>query len=55
MGIYSDLDSFLSVYKKNTVMFCVANYGIREMTLNLVKSCKKNNLQIKQLIVLAKM
>lgn len=43
MVVYKNIKDFLKNYKNDIVLFCVANNGINEMTLNLVKSCKSNN------------
>ncbi len=46
MVVYKNISTFIKEYKNEVVMFCVANNGINEMTLNLVKSCTRNNEEI---------
>ncbi len=46
MVVYKNIKSFLDTYPKKLVIFCVANNGVKDMTLNFVKSCKKNEEEI---------
>tara|TARA_Y100000741_G_scaffold99686_1_gene74013 strand:- start:1745 stop:2509 length:765 start_codon:yes stop_codon:yes gene_type:complete len=44
--LFSNIEEFLNITKKDTIIFCVANIGILDMLENFIISCLKNNIDI---------
>lgn len=44
--IFSNIEEYLNITKKDTIIFCVANIGILNMLENFIISCSNNNIDI---------
>ena len=44
--LFSSIEEYLNVTKKDTIIFCIANIGILDMLENFIISCLKNNIDI---------
>jgi len=44
--LFSSIEEYVNITKKDTIIFCVANIGILDMLENFIISCLKNNIDI---------